>query len=144
MYVVMRPRLVVLSALLLATFLSSPAALAKGPGQGVIDGPGLTEPLQLRDPGSRTIGPELAATVQHSGFLPQLFGGGDEIGRKPVGMLGPRYTVTYTMNGPGPATQVTQHVYPFAAAGPVTYMPPGQPYGEAVRREEVGTSAVGS
>ena len=124
----MRLRIAALSGVLLATFLSLPAAFAKGPSQGVIQGPGLA-PLPLRDPGAGTIGPELAAMVQYSGFLGQLFGTDEARKRRPDGPLGVRYTVTYTMDGPpGTDATVKQFVFPFAAVGPVTHAPLGQPY----------------
>ncbi|MEX2650913.1 MAG: hypothetical protein WD473_00490, partial [Acidimicrobiia bacterium] len=108
-----------------ALLLSAPAAQAKGPSQGVIEGPGIAPPLALRDPGERTIGPNLAAMVQESGLLAQLFGNDDVRELPPSGELGARYTVRYTMDGTEKAV-VTQYVFPFATTGPVTYMPPGQ------------------
>ena len=116
-------RIPVLTAMVAAVLLSAPIAHAKGPSQGVIEGPGIAPPLELHDPGERTIGPDLAAMVQESGFLDQLFGNDDVRELPPPGELGARYTVRYTMDG-----TVTQYVFPFAASGPVTYMPPGQLY----------------
>lgn len=111
-----------------AVLLSTPVAQAKGPSQGVIEGPGIAPPLKLHDPDERTIGPDLAAMVQESGFLAQLFGNDDVRELPPPGELGARYTVRYTMDGSTENAMVTQYVFPFAATGPVTYMPPGQLY----------------
>jgi hypothetical protein len=117
------------SAILVATVLSG-AAIAKGPSQAVIEGPGLAHPIPLRDPSSRTIGPYLASMVQESGFWDRLWCRHcrSRLAR-PAGVLGPRYTVHYTMTLEGhPSSQIIQYVYPYADPRPVTYMPGGQPY----------------
>jgi hypothetical protein len=105
-----------------------PSALAKGPSQAVIEGPGLASPVALREKGSRGIGPVLSTMVEASGFLSGLFGDDEMRARRPDGELGPRYRVSYTVDGLGRRSVITQYVFPFAAAGPVTYMPPGQRY----------------
>jgi hypothetical protein len=108
--------------------LLGPSAPAKGPSQAVIEGPGLASPVALREEGSRGIGPVLSTMVEASGFLSGLFGGDEMRARRPDGELGPRYRVSYTVDGLGRRSVITQYVFPFAAAGPVTYMPPGQRY----------------
>jgi hypothetical protein len=125
---VMVRRILVLSATAAVVLLSTPIAQAKGPSQGVIEGPGIAPPLELHDPDERTIGPDLAAMVQESGFLAQLFGDDDVRELPPPGELGARYTVRYTMDGSTENAMVSQFVFPFATTGPVTYMPPGQLY----------------
>ena len=124
----MARRILVLSATAAVVLLSAPMAEAKGPSQGVIEGPGIAPPLELRDSRERTIGPDLGAMVQESGFLAQLFGNDDVHELPPPGELGARYTVRYTMDGSTENAMVTQYVFPFATTGPVTYLPPGQLY----------------
>ena len=54
---------------------SAEPAGAKGPSAGVIEGPGLAAPVELRVPGTGTIGPLLSTMVMESGFFPAAFGG---------------------------------------------------------------------
>jgi len=117
------------TAIIVASVLSG-AAFAKGPSQAMIEGPGLAHPVPLRDPSSRTIGPYLASMVQDSGFWDRLWCRHCPSRLvRPAGVLGPRYTVRYTMTLEGhPSSQIVQYVYPYADPRPVTYMPGGQPY----------------
>ena len=117
------------TAIILVTALSG-AALAKGPSQAVIEGPGLAHPVPLRDPSSPTIGPDLASMIQESGFWEQLWCRHCRSrSARPAGVLGPRYTVEYTMTLEGqPSSHLIQYVYPYADPRPVTSMPAGQPY----------------
>lgn len=111
---------------------AAPSAFAKGPSQGVITGPGLAQPITLREPGSATIGADLANVVMQSGFFVGMWGGTDAHGRladRPAGSLGPRYTITYTMALPDrPSSDIVQYVFPYAEPRPITYMPPNQEY----------------
>ncbi len=113
--------------------LAAPSAFAKGPSQGVITGPGLARPLTLREPGSTTIGPDLANVVMQTGFFVGTFGGTlhlhGNLAHRPAGSLGPRYTITYTMALPDRhSSQIVQYVYPYAEPKPITYMPRNQKY----------------
>ncbi len=113
--------------------LAAPSAFAKGPSQGVITGPGLARPITLREPGSTTIGPDLANVVMQSGFFVGTFGGTlhlhGNLAHRPAGSLGPRYTITYTMTVEGrPSSDIVQYVFPYAEPYPITYMPPNQTY----------------
>jgi hypothetical protein len=110
---------------LLVLTANSPAA-AKGPVQAVIQGPGIS-PISLRPSGEASIGETLATMVQESGFFAGLHGA-DAPWRhqRPDGNLGPRYVVTYRLGGRDGSRSIIQYVYPYASAGPVTYMPPGQ------------------
>jgi hypothetical protein len=107
-------------------------AFAKGPSQAVVDGPGLSTPIALSEPGDPTIGPELADMVQKSGFLVGLWCRTCDrrLDHRPPGALGPRYTVTYTMamdTAEGTrSSEVVQYVFPNAEPRPLTYMPAGQ------------------
>jgi hypothetical protein len=110
----------------------SPANAKAGPSQIVIEGPALSSPVALRDrvePPS----PALAIIVEETGFYSGLANGLSSRNPPSVfrhrrrGNLGPRYTVTYTLPGPGTST-VRQYVFPYAAPGPVVHMPPGQQF----------------
>lgn len=107
---------------------SAPAALAKGPSQAIIEGPGMSA-TSLRPAGQRTIGEALATLIQESGFFSTL-DGADAPWRhqRPVGELGARYVVTYSLGGGDDSASIVQYVYPYAFGGPVTYMPPDQRY----------------
>jgi hypothetical protein len=109
---------------------TSPPAVAKGPSQGIITGPGLSEPITLREPGAATIGPDLAGVVEQSGFFVGLGGGDrDRLARRPAGDLGPRYTITYSMTlSDRDSGTIVQYVYPYAEPLPITYMPAKQTY----------------
>jgi len=121
-----------LLAFCLAAMFAGPAALAKGPTQGVITGPGLEHPIELRTAGSETIGADLATVIMRSGFSVGMWGGTPAHGRvidRPGEDLGPRYTITYTMALPDlPTADVVQYVYPYVEPYPVTYMPADQRY----------------
>jgi hypothetical protein len=121
-----RREAIVAVGVLVGLMVLGPSALAKGPSQAVIEGPGLASPVALRERGARTIGPVLSTMVEASGFFSGLSGSDDMTAREPDGELGPRYRVNYTLGGLGRPSVITQYVYPFAAAGPITYMPPGQ------------------
>ena len=111
------------------------SASAKGPDQAIVTGPGL-EDQDGRivfasgggDPGGGT---PFMAFVESGGFFPQTFGQSPDptTTTRPKGDLGPRYEVVYRVPGPnGEAATLHQSVYPFAAGGSLTYMPPGQSF----------------
>jgi hypothetical protein len=115
---------------IVAVLLMSLPAMAKGPSQGVITGPGLVDPITLKEPGARTIGPDLASVADESGFFQGVWGGDpDRLTHRPAGDLGPRYTITYgmTMSRRLSGT-ITQFVFPYAEPLPITYMPAKQRY----------------
>jgi hypothetical protein len=108
---------------LAAAALLAPAALAKGPSQATVTGPGLSRAIVLKGLG------DSSALTEQAGFFPGAFGQSPSpmIGR-PLGKLGPRYTIHYVVPGPSSkADRLTQALYPFADGGAVTYMRPGQP-----------------
>jgi hypothetical protein len=120
-------RVMLVFALCVAAVLwASLPAFAKGPSQAILEGPGISSPIAVRDPGAPTIGPELAALVTDSGLFTGLACRtcDDRLRHRPTGELGLRYTVTYTM-GSG-SNEVVQYVFPYAAPDPVTYVPAGQ------------------
>jgi hypothetical protein len=125
----------VAAALSLAT-----PALAKGPSQASITGPGLVRAIAVSGNGESGEQGTLAVLAGQTGLFTALFGPGASVPDQtsaslrtppPKATLGPRYTVTYTVPGvtPKPGEQygrVRQDLYPSAAGGPVIYTPPGQ------------------
>jgi hypothetical protein len=106
--------------------LLAPAALAKGPSEATVTGPGLKQPLSVG--GTEGSGP-LGDLTQYSGFFPAAFGQSPNpmLPRKPKVRLGPRYTIRYVVPaGDGVSFRVTQYVFPYARRGAVTNMPRGQ------------------
>jgi hypothetical protein len=114
-------------------------ALAKGPSQALITGPGLDHAIVVSGPGEPGQLGGLATLAGQTGLFAVLFGAGGNmpaparLGTPPPGAsLGPRYTVIYTVPGvtPQPGEQfgrIRQDLYPRAAGGPVIYTPPRQP-----------------
>jgi hypothetical protein len=120
-------RLIVL-ALGLAALLATPAA-AKGPVAASITGPGLDRAIVLVGDAEGNTSSRFGLFVQQVGFFPQVFTQTpDSTSRvRPPGALGPRYDVAYRVPGPNNDTwTVRQELYPFAAAGPITHVRPGQ------------------
>ena len=122
-----------------AISLATPA-LAKGPSQASITGPGLVHAIVVSDNGEPGQQGTLAVLAGQTGLFGALFGA-DITGvpqtpsslrtPPPPAALGPRYTVSYTVPGvtPRPGEQygrIRQDLYPGAAGGPVIYTPPGQ------------------
>ncbi len=120
-----------LLAAALAALLSFPAAAtAKGPSAASITGPGLRHVLSIQGYGEGGNDTALGMLVSEGGFFPQAFGGTPTATTsQPVGSLGPRYEVTYTVPGGthGDST-LRQDLYPYALQGPVTYMAPAQKF----------------
>jgi hypothetical protein len=120
-----------LVAVLLAALLPS-LAVAKGPVEATLEGPGLAAPIEFggwteADPWRAPIEPLATA----AGFFPAAFGGDSGLlgSKPPTGDLGPRYTVTYGLGGPEDGEErIVQAVYPYAQPHPVTYMAPDQPF----------------
>jgi hypothetical protein len=113
-------------------------ALAKGPSQASITGPGLIHAIVVSGDGEPGQPGRLATLGGQTYLFTVLFGAGGSVPppvrlRTPVpkAALGPRYTVTYTVPGvTAPSGQqagrIRQDLYPRAAGGPVIYTPPGQ------------------
>jgi hypothetical protein len=139
----MKPR--VLAALALAALLLAvpTAAQAKGATAATIDGGGPGGlpggPITLRGDGEPGSGTDLGNLTDASGLFTLMFESRRTATRPcaqcpgglkaaPTGRLGPRYTITWTFqDGSGNDRGIRQHVYPYAATGPVTFMPAGQP-----------------
>jgi hypothetical protein len=122
-----------------AISLATPA-LAKGPTQASITGPGLARAIVVSGGGEPGQPGPLAALAGQTGLFTALFGPAASVPVQmaaplrtppPKASLGPRYTVIYTVPGvtPQPGEQygrIRQDLYPGAAGGPVIYTPPGQ------------------
>jgi hypothetical protein len=138
-------RLIVVTALaagmsIAACITLATSALAKGPSQARITGPGLVHAIVVSgdgEPGQQGV---LAVLAGQTGLFTVLFGAAASVsGPTPVPLrtpppkasLGPRYTIIYTVPGVTPQPgeqfgQIRQGIYPRAAGGPVIYTPPGQ------------------
>jgi hypothetical protein len=117
-------------------------ALAKGPAQARITGPGLARAVVVSGNGEPGQQGRLASLADQTGLFTVMFGasasasiGGPAPARlhapPPATSLGPRYTLVYTVPGvtPPPGQQfgrVRQDLYPRAPGGPLIYTPPGQ------------------
>ena len=122
-----------------ALSLATPA-LAKGPSQARITGPGLTRAIVVSGAGEPGQQGTLAVLAGQTGLFTVLFGADASVPSQtptrlrtppPKASLGPRYTVIYTVPGvtPKPGEQfgrIHQDLYPGAAGGPIIYTPPGQ------------------
>jgi hypothetical protein len=122
-----------------AISLATPA-LAKGPSQASITGPGLVRAIVVSGAGEPGQQGPLAVLAGRTGLFTVLFGADAGVVPQtparlrtppPETFLGPRYTVIYTVPGvtPQPGEQfgrIRQDLYPDAADGPVIYTPPGQ------------------
>ena len=121
----MRRSLLLIAGALLALVVPA-TAVAKGPSEATITGPGLSSPITFRGGGEGGNDTSLGMLVTQGGFFAQTFGQSPDpmLAARPA-RLGPRYEVTYTV--PGPSTDMLrQDLYPYATDGPVTYMATGQ------------------
>jgi hypothetical protein len=103
------------------------AALAKGPDEATITGPGLDKAITIKGPEDE--GSALMAFAEAAGFFPAVFGQQPSpmLPDRPKGDLGPKYTIEYNVPGPdGGADSIRQDLYPYALPSAVTYTRPGQ------------------
>ena len=119
-------RLLVL-AVLVALALPA-AALAKGPSEASLKGPGLGKTVEFTgsesDPYSSVM-----TLADAAGFFPAVFAQQPDPMRseRPKGDLGPKYTIDYTVPGPdNDIFYIEQDAYPYAQPYGVTYMKPQQ------------------
>ena len=118
-------RLLVLAAL--AALVLPTAALAKGPDEAKITGPGLAKAIVVTGPEEE--GSPMMAFAEVAGFFPAVFGQQPDpmLPGRPKGDLGPRYTIEYHVPGPeGDSFSISQDLYPYALPSAVTYMKAGQ------------------
>jgi hypothetical protein len=138
-------RLIVVTALaavmsIAAVITLATPALAKGPSQARITGPGLARAIVVSGAGEPGQQGMLAVLAGQTGLFTALFGADASVPyqtptrlrpQPPKASLGPRYTVIYTVPGvtPQPGEQfgrIHQDLYPGAVGGPIIYTPPGQ------------------
>jgi hypothetical protein len=123
-------RILVLATLAMAALLVLPAtAQAKGASKATLGGGGLPGPVTIGGNGEAGSGDLLARLAEQTGAYAAMYSdGGQQLDAvRPSGDLGARYVVTYTIPSPaGGEDAVRQELYPFAAAGPVTFTAAGQ------------------
>ena len=114
--------------LLAIAALALPAtALAKGPSEAKIDGPGLRKAITIA--GAEEPGSPLMNFAERAGFFPAAFSQQPSpmLPGRPSGNLGPKYSIGYTVPGPeSDSFDIQQDLYPYAKPYAVTYMPAGQ------------------
>jgi hypothetical protein len=120
-----------------AVALATPA-LAKGPSQARITGPGLAHAIVVSGGGEPGQPGKLASLAEQTSLFTVIFGADSGVpaparlrSPPPKASLGPLYTVIYTVPGvtPQPGQEfgrIRQNVYPQAVGGPVIYTPAGQ------------------
>jgi hypothetical protein len=130
----MQRRVLAMLVLALLLALVPTAARAKGASAATISGGGPGGlpggPIDLKGDGEPGTGTDLANLAEAAGVFTVLFQDGSTavLTAPPAGDRGPRYTITWIFpNGDGGADKVRQSVWPYAAAGPLTFMAPGQP-----------------
>jgi hypothetical protein len=102
-------------------------ALAKGPSEAKITGPGLAKEITIK--GEEAEGSPIMDLADAAGFFPGAFGQipNPMTSSAPKGTLGPKYAIEYTVPGPDGGTQtILQDAYPYATPDSVSYMKPGQ------------------
>ena len=114
--------------LLMLAGLLAPAALAKGPSEATVTGPGIGKTISFTGSGEAS-GTALGNLTEYTGFFPAAFGQSPNpmLGGRPAERLGPKLTIHYVVPGGNGATfRLTQDLYPYARGGAVTYLKPGQ------------------
>jgi hypothetical protein len=104
------------------------AALAKGPSEASITGPGLSKAIVIA--GAEAEGTPIMDLADATGFFPAAFGQEPDpmTSARPKGNLGPKYTIDYVVPaGTTTPDRLHQDLYPYAKTGAWTYMPAGQP-----------------
>jgi hypothetical protein len=137
-------RLIVLTALAAALSIAAAItlatpALAKGPSQARITGPGLAHAIVVSGNGEPGQPGMLGTLALQTRLFSVMFGPNAPEPPQlrtppPKASLGPRYTIIYTVPGEFPLPgkqfgQIRQDLYPRAVAGPVIYTPSRQPGG---------------
>ena len=103
-------------------------ALAKGPSEATLTGPGLSKAIKITGPESD--GSPMMSFAEAAGFFPAAFGQTPVVttSTRPKGNLGPKYSLDYVVpGGDNVSFKIHQDVYPYAKPAAWTYMPAGQP-----------------
>jgi hypothetical protein len=129
-----------------AAVMTATPALAKGPIQARITGPGLAHTIVVGGNGEPGFSDRLATLATQTDLFAILFGASGNIpapvllrAAPPAVYLGPGYALVYTVPGVTPRPgqtygQIRQTLYPWAAGGPVIYTSPRQQgFGQAVQ-----------
>jgi hypothetical protein len=124
----MKTRVLLIAVATLAILAVPGTAMAKGPSQARLEGPGLPNSITVRGDGEPGSGGNLAELAEQTGLFPAMFGQTPNpmSPTRPPGELGARFVVTYAVPSETAADQIHQDLYPYAATGPVTYTQPGQ------------------
>jgi hypothetical protein len=104
------------------------AALAKGPSEAKVSGPGLAKAIVIK--GQETEGSPIMDIAEAAGFFPAAFGQTPDpmTSAAPKGTLGPKYSLDYVVpDGEGRTFKIHQDAYPYATPYPVTHMAADQP-----------------
>jgi hypothetical protein len=114
----------ILVLLAIAALAIPAAASAKGPAGATIEGPGIAG--RLRVPGAGEYrGTPLGDLTHYTGFFRAVWGPEPMSKDRPMGDLGPKYTVTYSLPMGDETVEIRQDMYPYANP-PVTFTGPGQ------------------
>jgi hypothetical protein len=103
-------------------------ALAKGPSEATITGPGLDKAIKISGPEQE--GSPMMDLADAAGFFPAAFGQTPDpmTYSRPKGNLGPKYSIDYVVPGPdGGNVKIHQDLYPYAKPVVWTHMAAGQP-----------------
>ena len=103
-------------------------ALAKGPSEARITGPGLSKAITIT--GTETDGSPIMNLADAAGFFPAAFGQTpNPMSSAPLKSgLGPKYSLDYVVPGGSSSNfKIHQDLYPYAKSGGWTHMPSGQP-----------------
>jgi hypothetical protein len=117
-----------LFALAVAALALPATALAKGPSEARITGPGLSKAITIT--GTETDGSPIMNLAEVTGFFPAAFGQTpDPMSAAPAKSgLGPKYALDYVVPGGNDVDfEIHQDLYPYAKNGGWTHMPAGQP-----------------
>ena len=119
-----------------ATIALATPALAKGPSQARITGPGLAHAVLVSGTGEPGQPGKLGTLAQQTRLFFAMFGWLATVPPQlrvppPKASVGPRYTIIYTVPGVTPQPgeqfgQIRQDLFPRAAGGPLVYTPPSQ------------------
>lgn len=103
-------------------------ALAKGPSEARITGPGLSKTIVIA--GVESEGTPIMNLAEAAGFFPGAFGQSPSpmSPAPPKSSLGPKYSIDYVVPaGDSKSDKIHQDLYPYAKTGAWTYTPEGQP-----------------
>ena len=128
----MKVRTLLLTVIVIGALAPLPAH-AKGADKATIEGDGMGSPIVFKSRGGDGAEPggmsRLSRITDGSGIFPALFPSYPNpiTANAPEGELGPMLTIEWHFPAGNESFTVTQDLYPYAEAGPLTYTAPGQP-----------------